>query len=594
MQLVLFGALLIVLSGALDKYLSCESQKVIGNPISIEDKIYKPLIVQSGIAMIALSDIDMTHATYTAEFYMWFVYEGFKRKIAENIEFTNSIEHFKLKKPCKECEATLISEDVTKGISTIKYRVKAQFRNPSKENYALGKQNLPIKFRHILLGIDKIKYVRDLSDKSNGVFSHSNYETEAERKQSYFEVINDPILMLQDSYSNSTLQSRLELGSKQHHITSLFTVNYEVDHINLSTRGAEQLVNYLVSGVPDKIDTKRMLIYLIFAISIAILLHFVKRIYRNNTQVSYTVWFLKILNTAIILLAIEFLLSQLITNAKSTNFGIGNIDILNKAMLELEFIISLLWWVLPAYYITTAIDTFLWSPIEKKTGVATPKVLRFFVVAIVWVLTVIGVMAYVLEVTTTSLMATSGVFAILFAVMSKIDITNIVAGLGISFSKTIQLNDWVSINGVEGQIVEMSPRAVKLLDFDNTLTSIPNSNVGGATIEVFSAQSFRQSIHLEIVPMDYNFVEKVLLEAALKVKGILETPAPFVAFLGQGDSAQIFEVYFFVDDYANKAYYSQAVWREVWTACENNDIEMSTPQREHFNFQMGQWKLEHK
>ena len=196
----------------------------------------------------------------------------------------------------------------------------------------------------------------------------------------------------------------------------------------------------------------------------------------------------------------------------------------------------------------------------------------------------IGILAYVFEVTTNSLMATSGAFAILFAIMSKVDISNIVAGLGISFAKIFKLDDWVKIDGVEGKVFEMTPLSTKILTVENSIVNIPNTAVGDAVIENMAHPSgaYRLFIHLEVVPMDYKFVEEKLLVAVANVEGTLADPPPFIAFLGQGDSAQIFEVYFYIEDYAKKAYFIQAVWREVWSICEEFGIRMSTPQREHF------------
>jgi hypothetical protein len=90
-------------------------------------------------------------------------------------------------------------------------------------------------------------------------------------------------------------------------------------------------------------------------------------------------------------------------------------------------------------------------------------------------------------------------------------------------------------------------------------------------------------IHLEIVPV-YRFeqVEKVLLDAVASTPNILDTPSPVVIFKGQGDSAQIFEIFFFIDDYSKKAILWQSTWRRIWRHLEQADIALATPQREVF------------
>jgi branched-chain amino acid transport system substrate-binding protein len=194
-------------------------------------------------------------------------------------------------------------------------------------------------------------------------------------------------------------------------------------------------------------------------------------------------------------------------------------------------------------------------------------------------------MAFVFDLTTTSLAATSGFIAIMLAVASKIDLSNIIAGLGISFSKVFVIGDWVKIGDIEGQIVEMTPKSTKLKTFNSSIINIPNTTVSSATIENYNRPegAYRLMIHLETVA-DYRFedVERVILDAIYSTEGILKTPKPAVMFHGQGDSSQIYETFFFIDDYSKKALLWQRAWRRIWRHLEMENIILATPQREIF------------
>lgn len=90
-------------------------------------------------------------------------------------------------------------------------------------------------------------------------------------------------------------------------------------------------------------------------------------------------------------------------------------------------------------------------------------------------------------------------------------------------------------------------------------------------------------IHLEIVPIyRFEYVEKVLLDAVASTPNILDKPSPAVVFKGQGDSCQIFEILFFIDDYSQKMPLWQSTWRRIWRHLEQADITLATPQRELF------------
>ena len=294
---------------------------------------------------------------------------------------------------------------------------------------------------------------------------------------------------------------------------------------------------------------------------------------------------LQLLVIFFILLFTEFALSQTLFNLHSSDWGSNNLDTINSLMQYSNKTIAVLWWLLPAYYITSAFEQFLWHPIQKQTGAEVPNVLRLFVTIVVYLFAFMGIMAFVFEVTITSLAATSGVLAIIFAIASKVDISNIIAGLGISFSKVFKLGDWVRIGDVEGKVVEMTPRSTKVLTFDSSIINIPNTTVSGSTIENYTHpnKAFRLMIRLEIVPIyRFELAEKVLLDALSVTEGILDRPAPKVIFKGQGDSSQIFEVYFFIDDYSRKAILRESAWRRIWRHLEQADIVLATPQREIF------------
>ena len=165
-------------------------------------------------------------------------------------------------------------------------------------------------------------------------------------------------------------------------------------------------------------------------------------------------------------------------------------------------------------------------------------------------------MAFVFELTTTSLAATSGFIAIMLGVASKIDLSNIIAGLGISFSKIFIIGDWIKIGDTEGKVVEMTPKSTKIQTVNSSIVNIPNTTVSRSSIENFSRPSsiYRLTIRLETVA-DYRFedVERVMLDAIYSTEGILKDPKPAVLFHGQGDSSQIYETVFFINDYSKKA-----------------------------------------
>jgi branched-chain amino acid transport system substrate-binding protein len=548
------------------------------------------LTVYTGIAMNKITDIDLHNLTYKMDFYLWFRYTDTNISV-DNIEFTNTLKPSMLLwyEGSSISQAKKVEDEVKDGLHYIRYHVIGEFKGIEFKNYALGEQNLPIVFRHVHLPLCDIHYVNDFIH-HDGVFTQNIPTTTAELEKSRFDIIDASELYLNYTLPYSTFTHKALVGEpaslSDSLVMSSYTMRYAIKHVQFSVRGIESYINSLFPLGEGRIHVGYMTIYVLFSIMVNLLLSRLRRKRILKSGWSHVAWIINLLVIFAMLLSIEFLSSELIFELKASVWAVDNLDIIDSIMEYLELVIALLWWVIPAYYINSALDQFIYCPIEERTKTEIPHVLRMFVMILIYVLALIGILAYVFEVTTSSLMATSGAFAILFAILSKVDISNIVAGLGISFAKVFKLGDWVKIDGIEGQVVEMTPRSTKILTFTNSIVNIPNTNVGSAVIENMEHpnNAYRLFIHLEIVPMEIEFVERILLNAVETTEDILDYPKPFIAFLGQGDSAQIFEVYFFISDYSKIAYMQQLVWRSVWNACESNRIEMSTPQREHFNY----------
>ncbi|MCI5146211.1 MAG: hypothetical protein D3923_11945, partial [Candidatus Electrothrix sp. AR3] len=343
-------------------------------------------------------------------------------------------------------------------------------------------------------------------------------------------------------------------------------------------------INKTISGSTDQI--KLPIVILLFAVSLGL---FILSIYGDHTsafnEYSNLWWILQLSVIFFMLLFGELVGSQLLYDLKNSAWGADHRSSIATLMSHWGKSVAILGWIIPAYYVTSAFDQFVWHPIQKKTGADAPNVLRLFVTVLIYTLATLGIMGYVLDITPNNLVATSGAVAIMFAFASKIDLSNVLAGLGITFSKIFKIGDWIKIDGVEGKVVEMTPRSTKILTFDSSMVNIPNSKVSGAVIENFNRPGlpYRLIIHMETVPI-YRFerVEKILLDAVASTEGILITPKPFVIFKGQGDSCQIFEVAFFINDYSKRAALWQATWRRIWRHLEQAGIELATPQREIF------------
>jgi len=115
-------------------------------------RMYKTKVVYTGIDLNKISDLDMKNYSFTADFYLWFRYQGeFDEK---NIEFLNADSTVNLGAP--------IASEMIDGMNYRVYRVKAKFKSPFNfRQYPFDQQTLSINFRHRDLTKEQLIYVRD-------------------------------------------------------------------------------------------------------------------------------------------------------------------------------------------------------------------------------------------------------------------------------------------------------------------------------------------------------------------------------------------------------------------------------------------------
>ncbi|QTA93866.1 ABC transporter substrate-binding protein [Desulfonema magnum] len=136
-----------------------------GNIILINGKMLKETqVVYTGIHINEVSGVDIKNAHYTADFYLWFRFQGkFK---ASDIEFINALKPLKLDQPMTEKSEGEFSIQL--------YHIKADFRSDFDfHNFPFDHQVLRICFRHAFRENSSLIFIHDLlkppefSDKKN-------------------------------------------------------------------------------------------------------------------------------------------------------------------------------------------------------------------------------------------------------------------------------------------------------------------------------------------------------------------------------------------------------------------------------------------
>ena len=526
---------------------------------------YKVNLIYTGIKINEISELDPKTFNANLDFYLWFRYRG--GIDLQNIEFLNALEPIQLGEPAHEKE--------TDGQVYRLYHVKGRFRAdflPSQ--HIFGQHILGFSFRPRGLDRNSLIFVKDVL----GMRLRKGQSPGEKLRQS-------GVMKSVEEWRIGRVWFYQDIAEKD----SLGDPNY----LNLPDGTLEySRFNVGIRIKPDTFSIRRIIprvwgAYLLgisTIVAIFLSLSVRGRVIRplpNLRPHDKTVWIFQIVFAIVWLLSAEsYLLHQLSHALNQTYFE----------AVVLSF--DVLWWLVTAHFLSTGLERFLWEPIEERSGRDIPHIVRNLVTLMIYMMALFAIVAFVFDQRLTSLLATSGVIAMIVGLAVQINIANIFSGIAINLERPFRIDDWVKIGRfTEGKVVDVNWRATRLLTRDSTILTIPNSQASESSIENFSYPSdayFKYfTVHVD-ASHEPDRVKKVLLDAALATDGVLDNPPPGTRFLGltnemTGPSeawAANYLISVFVRDYGQKFAHNEMIWLNVWKHLHHAGIRLITERRE--------------
>lgn len=122
---------------------------------------------------------------------------------------------------------------------------------------------------------------------------------------------------------------------------------------------------------------------------------------------------------------------------------------------------------------------------------------------------------------------------LLFTFGSAGSLSNLTAGIILTYMRLFKIGDRVKIGEAVGDVIETSLLVIRLKTSNNEIISIPNATVMSSQTINYSSESYEKGLILStIVNVGYNVpwqaVYKTLLEAADRTEAVLKDPKPFI------------------------------------------------------------------
>ncbi|MGN0554146.1 MAG: mechanosensitive ion channel family protein [Oscillospiraceae bacterium] len=136
----------------------------------------------------------------------------------------------------------------------------------------------------------------------------------------------------------------------------------------------------------------------------------------------------------------------------------------------------------------------------------------------------------ILGIPMTSIIAVVGSAGIAIGLALQNSLSNIAGGVIVLMGKNFRVGDYVSINGTEGTVREITIFATNIISVDNKSIYIPNGTVSNATIINYTREKTRRVDH--VMSISYNNDAKkaisVISDVIKENTKILSDPEPFV------------------------------------------------------------------
>ncbi len=181
-----------------------------------------------------------------------------------------------------------------------------------------------------------------------------------------------------------------------------------------------------------------------------------------------------------------------------------------------------------------------------------------------------------------SLVTTSAVLTAVVGLALQTTIANVASGLGLQLDRTLRRGEWIEVGDHVGKILEIGWRATRVHTKTGDTIFVPNGELVSKDVRSFgrSAGAHRLTVrigfHYRHPPHD---VRQVMLDAVRDAPGVLARPATECGPVEFGDSAVVYELRYWIGDFARDSEIDEEVRARIWYAAREAGLEFPFPTR---------------
>lgn len=238
---------------------------------------------------------------------------------------------------------------------------------------------------------------------------------------------------------------------------------------------------------------------------------------------------------------------------------------------------KLLWWMHLAWALIGFVRIYL--VIEGHPREA--RLVQDLVVGGVYVGVAASMLAFVFGVPIGTLVATSGVIAIILGLALQNTLGDVFSGVALTIGRPYGIGDWIVLgDGTEGRVVESNWRSTHLLTYVGNIVVLPNSVLAKLALTNVSrpTEAHILTMGMRIAPTRMpSVIVEVLRTALASCNGIVRDPPPAVAVRELDATALKVELQFTVRSPAHRTPARNEVIDRVYRHCKSAGLLLALP-----------------
>ena len=170
----------------------------------------------------------------------------------------------------------------------------------------------------------------------------------------------------------------------------------------------------------------------------------------------------------------------------------------------------------------------------------------------------------------------------LFTFGSMGSLSNIIAGIVLTYMRLFKINDRVKIGEVVGDVIEKSLLVTRIRTIKNEIISIPNSTVMSSHTINYSSDTVSNGLILHTtVTIGYDVpwkdIQQALIEAADRTDFLLKDPKPFVLQTSLEDFYVAYQINAYTKEANKQASIYSELHKNIQDCCNEMGIEILSP-----------------